>query len=135
VPLCTTLASNEVFSAFDSPDKTDALLHGHSYTAHAVGCQVGLDSLRTMNSMDENGAWNGFKTDWNQSHANDGTRPGQVWSVWSHGLVHELSHAATVDSVFAIGTVLSISLKDAQGAGEFPEIFSTLNIHTPIPAG
>ena len=130
VPLCTTLASNEVFNAFDSPDKTDALLHGHSYTAHAVGCQVGVDSLRTMNSMDENGAWNGFKADWNQSHANNG-RPGQVWSVWSHGLVHDLSHAATVDSVFAIGTVLSISLKDAQGAGEFPEIFSTLN---PSPA-
>ncbi|KAL4995829.1 pyridoxal phosphate-dependent transferase [Aspergillus recurvatus] len=114
VPLCTTLASNEIFNAFTSPEKRDALLHGHSYTAHAVGCQVALDSLRTMNSMDENGSWNDFKNDWKRSQANDSSR---VWSVWSQGLVHDLSHAESVDGVFAIGSVLSISLKDAEGAG------------------
>ncbi|KAL4872130.1 hypothetical protein BDV12DRAFT_163087 [Aspergillus spectabilis] len=117
VPLCTTLASDEIFNAFTGPEKRDALLHGHSYTAHAVGCQVAVDSLRTMNNMEENGTWTVYKNDWKQSHANDAPRPGEVWSVWSHGLVRELSHAESVDGVFAIGTVLSISLKDAQGAG------------------
>ncbi|KAL4781327.1 pyridoxal phosphate-dependent transferase [Aspergillus varians] len=118
VPLCTTLASDEIFNAFTSPEKRDALLHGHSYTAHAVGCQVAVDSLRTMNTMEDNGSWNEFKADWKQSQVNDGSRPGEVWSVWSHGLVHDLSRAESVDGIFAIGTVLSISLKDAQGAGE-----------------
>ncbi|RDW83826.1 adenosylmethionine-8-amino-7-oxononanoate aminotransferase [Aspergillus mulundensis] len=117
VPLCTTLASNEIFDAFTSPEKRDALLHGHSYTAHAVGCQVAVDSLRTMNRMDENGSWNEFKNDWKQSRAIGNSRPGAIWSVWSHGLVHDLSHAESVDGVFAIGSVLSISLKDAEGAG------------------
>ncbi|KAL4803261.1 pyridoxal phosphate-dependent transferase [Aspergillus unguis] len=117
VPLCTTLASNEIFDAFTSPEKRDALLHGHSYTAHAVGCQVAVDSLKTMNGMEENGSWNAFKSDWKQSAVTSTSQPAGVWSVWSHGLVNDLSHAESVDGVFAIGSVLSISLKDEQGAG------------------
>ncbi|KAJ0425274.1 pyridoxal phosphate-dependent transferase [Aspergillus carlsbadensis] len=117
IPLCTTLASEEIFNAFSSPEKKDALLHGHSYTAHAVGCQVAVDSLQSMNRMDEDGSWNEFKNDWKQSLTEDEARPQEVWSVWSHDLVHDLSHAESVDGIFAIGTVLSISLKDAQGAG------------------
>lgn len=41
VPLAVTLASDDVFHAFDGDSKAQALLHGHSYTAHPVGCQVG----------------------------------------------------------------------------------------------
>ncbi|KAL4954024.1 pyridoxal phosphate-dependent transferase [Aspergillus filifer] len=117
IPLCTTLASNEIFDAFTSPEKRDALLHGHSYTAHAVGCQVAIDSLQTMNGMEENGSWDQFKNDWKLPQSSAGSPPGEVWSVWSHGLVHDLSCAKSVDGVFAIGSVLSISLKDAKGAG------------------
>ncbi|KAL4945114.1 hypothetical protein BDV06DRAFT_55713 [Aspergillus oleicola] len=117
VPLCTTLASNEIFDAFTSPEKRDALLHGHSYTAHAVGCQVAIDSLQTMNGMEEVGSWDQFKNDWKQPQSSAESPPEEVWSVWSHDLVHDLSCAESVDGVFAIGSVLSISLKDAQGAG------------------
>ncbi|KAL2828150.1 putative bifunctional diaminopelargonate synthase [Aspergillus cavernicola] len=120
IPLCTTLASEEIFNAFTSLEKRDALLHGHSYTAHAVGCQVAVHSLQTMNQMDGNGSWSEFKNDWKQPHTNDEFRPREglgVWSVWPHRLVRDLSYAESVDGVFAIGTVLSISLKDAQGAG------------------
>ncbi|RAL02658.1 adenosylmethionine-8-amino-7-oxononanoate aminotransferase [Aspergillus ibericus CBS 121593] len=116
VPLCTTLASNEVFQAFSSPHKSDALLHGHSYTAHAVGCQVAVDSLRTMTQMEQGGSWNKYRQDWQPALEADRTSP-EVWSVWSHGLVHELSHAPSVEGLFALGTVLSISLKDTQGGG------------------
>lgn len=40
VPLSATLASEAVFKAFEGDTKAEALLHGHSYTAHPTGCQV-----------------------------------------------------------------------------------------------
>ncbi|KAL4898668.1 pyridoxal phosphate-dependent transferase [Aspergillus ambiguus] len=123
VPLCTTMASNEIFDAFSSPEKSDALLHGHSYTAHAVGCQVAVDSLRTMMQMERRGAWNAYRRDWQQSSpamASEVSRCGdspEVWSVWSHDLVRDLSYAPGVEGIFAIGTVLSIALRDVHGGG------------------
>ena len=40
-----TLASADVFAAFEGPAKTDALLHGHSYTAHPIGCAAAVAAL------------------------------------------------------------------------------------------
>ncbi|KAF9891362.1 hypothetical protein FE257_004218 [Aspergillus nanangensis] len=128
IPLCTTSASNEIFAAFDSPEKSDALLHGHSYTAHAVGCQVAVEALRTMGEMERGGAWDGYRRDW-AGVSSDGDAEGngegggeregspRVWSVWSQEMVRELSCAPAVEGVFAIGTVLSISLRDVEGGG------------------
>lgn len=119
IPLCTTVASQEIFDTFSSPEKSDALLHGHSYTAHAMGCTVAVDSLKTMTEMDANGSWDSFKTNWtnkSSTPAATSTTP-EVWSVWSQSLLHDLSCAEAVESVFAIGTVLVISLRDAHGGG------------------
>lgn len=120
IPLCTTVASQEIFETFSSPEKSDALLHGHSYTAHAVGCTVAVDSLRTMADMDKNGSWDQFKTDWDANKVTSTTASctSDVWSVWSQSLLRDLSRTETVESVFGIGTVLSISLRDAQGGGK-----------------
>ncbi|KAJ5623028.1 hypothetical protein N7490_011633 [Penicillium lividum] len=115
IPLCTTAASKEIFDTFSSPEKSDALLHGHSYTAHAVGCTVAVDSLNAMSKMDKDGSWDGYRADWQISTSSASTP--EVWSVWSNGLLQDLSCATSVESVFAIGTVLSISLRDAQGGG------------------
>jgi dethiobiotin synthetase/adenosylmethionine--8-amino-7-oxononanoate aminotransferase len=119
IPLCTTVASEEIFNAFSSPEKSDALLHGHSYTAHAVGCTVAVDSLKTMAQLESDGSWDGFRDDWrNSSVVSSETSTPDVWSVWSQGLLQDLSCAESVESVFAIGTVLSISLRDAEGGGK-----------------
>ncbi|KAL1970230.1 hypothetical protein VTN77DRAFT_5390 [Rasamsonia byssochlamydoides] len=116
VPLCTTLASNEIFEAFSSPEKSDALLHGHSYTAHAVGCKVAETSLLTMMEMEKNGFWDEYRADWgatSKTTANEG----RIWSSWSQDLVRDLSFAPSVEGVFAIGSVLSITLRDQTGGG------------------
>ena len=126
LPLCTTTASEAIFDAFLSPDKSDALLHGHSYTAHAIGCAVANESLRTMKKLEKEDAWDAFRADW---LLNDCSTPSMtkvsakaeeldcVWSMWSQPFVASLSRMNTVDYVFALGSVLAISLKDPEGSG------------------
>ncbi|THX20246.1 PLP-dependent transferase [Aureobasidium pullulans] len=114
LPLCTTLASESIFEAFLSPEKSDALLHGHSYTAHAVGCDIAKHSLKTMQEMDKGSTWTSFKSAWKQEEG-DGKQ--NLWSMWSQDFVRELSLRSNVESVFALGSVLAISLKDPAGSG------------------
>ncbi|KAG9961873.1 PLP-dependent transferase, partial [Aureobasidium melanogenum] len=113
LPLCTTLASESIFEAFLSPEKSDALLHGHSYTAHAVGCDIARYSLKTMQEMDEGFSWTSFKSSWKHE---DNTKQ-NLWSMWSQDFVRDLSLRSNVESVFALGSVLAISLKDPAGSG------------------
>lgn len=54
VPLAATLASEEVFAAFEGNSKAQALLHGHSYTAHPVGCHVACAALDALGSPSDN---------------------------------------------------------------------------------
>ncbi|PTB63121.1 PLP-dependent transferase [Trichoderma citrinoviride] len=125
VPLCTTLASENIFEAFSSQDKTDALLHGHSYTAHPVGCQVALESLKEMQKMDRGGSWSWAKS---QGWTTPGTpvvgeQPAaDVWSTWPRDLVEDLSRQTErVSGIWALGSVLAIHLKDASGTGYFSD--------------
>ena len=45
LPLSATLATNSTFEAFQHDSKLKALLHGHSYTAHAIGCSAANTAL------------------------------------------------------------------------------------------
>ena len=112
VPLCTTTASQPIFEAFLSDSKADSLLHGHSYTAHAVGCNVAVESMNTMQRLESSDAWAPFKASWNS-----GTNAQSAWSMWSRDFVEAISHKAPVDHVFALGSVLAIAYKDAGGSG------------------
>lgn len=114
LPLCTTTASQSIFEAFLSDDKTDALLHGHSYTAHPMGCSVANESLRTLINLDQGGAWKTFKNDWAPRTANPDAH---AWSMWSSSFVYSVSYKKQVDNVFALGSVLAITLKDPAGSG------------------
>lgn len=44
-PMSVTLAREEFFEAFLSEDRSRAFFHGHTFTAHPVGCAVALASL------------------------------------------------------------------------------------------
>ncbi|KAF9871578.1 bifunctional dethiobiotin synthetase adenosylmethionine-8-amino-7-oxononanoate aminotransferase [Colletotrichum karsti] len=122
VPLCTTSASDSIFRAFESDEKSDALLHGHSYTAHAVGCQVAIESLKELQRMDKQGEWDWAKnSEWtNKAPAATGAL-GQdiaVWSVWSRPFVDWVSRqSGRVAGVWALGSVLAIHMEDSEGAG------------------
>lgn len=126
VPLCTTLASESIFRAFGGNDKTDALLHGHSYTAHPVGCQVALESLSEMSTMKQNGGWDWAKQQgWvadsgamQELGIGDSGDGAHVWSVWPHELVTNLSRKRqSVIGVWALGSVLAIHLTDETATG------------------
>ena len=108
------MASNEIFEVFKSPEKGDALLHGHSYTANPIGCGVAEYTVRTMVGMEQTGYWEGYKKAWEVEK--EEADP-EVWSSWSPSLVRDLSLANAVDSVFALGSVLSITLRDQTGKG------------------
>lgn len=116
LPLCTTTASEAIFKAFLSGDKSDALLHGHSYTAHAVGCTVANESLAAMASLNSNGdgGWTVYKEDWTRPEQS--SRP-RLWSMWSNDFLETISRKKTVDYAFALGSVLAVSLKDPAGSG------------------
>lgn len=126
VPLCTTLASEAVFHSFGSDRKTDALLHGHSYTAHAVGCQVAVESLGEMAKMEACGAWDWAKTNgWSggdqQVHS---TKQGDgiVWSVWSGDFVAQISkNTAKVTGTWALGSVLVIKIRPEDGKAGYED--------------
>jgi adenosylmethionine-8-amino-7-oxononanoate aminotransferase len=45
LPLGLTVATNEIYKAFLSKDKSKALLHGHSFTGNALSCAAACASL------------------------------------------------------------------------------------------
>lgn len=51
LPMAVTLTTEEVFEAFQGPAKSDALLHGHSYTANPLACAASVRALETYQQM------------------------------------------------------------------------------------
>ncbi|KAH8991362.1 PLP-dependent transferase [Lactarius hatsudake] len=118
VPLAVTLASDDVFRAFEGTSKTEALLHGHSYTAYAVGCEVANETLDRLDRLASGDAWNSARAAWQagggEEEANDGTKENgaTVWSLWSPQFVDMLSRLEIIDRVMTLGTVLAFKVAD-----------------------
>lgn len=113
LPMSVTLASESIYNSFLSDNKADALLHGHSYTAHPIGCSVALNTLGRLKAMehDATGPWAPFKKDWNSTTATE------TWSCWSEDLLNHVSTSPRIQGAFAIGSVLAITFKDESGGG------------------
>lgn len=115
VPMSVTLASSSIFATFNrSNSKVDALLHGHSYTAHPIGCAVALETLSAISQLkhDCDGGWAHAQADW----AGASTAQPRVWSFWSKDAVDRFAQLPNVDHAMAMGCVLKVSLRD-DGAG------------------
>ncbi|KAF1911518.1 pyridoxal phosphate-dependent transferase [Ampelomyces quisqualis] len=124
LPLSITTASDSIFQAFWGDEKSEALLHGHSYTAHAVGCQVANVSLEIAKKMQKSEEWSTFRKQWemrHRVHVKDGCTGGReekgLWSMWSQDFVIEVSKHRRVAHVNALGSVLAVSLVDSAGCG------------------
>lgn len=126
LPLALTAASESIFQTFLSASKSDALLHGHSYTAHPIGCMVGNKALDEYRRMDTEGSWDEFKKPWTSStsqsttpalsSASPPTQATPVFSFFPPSLLDTLSHHPKLRGCFALGTVLVLKVA-SEGSG------------------
>ncbi|KAL0574386.1 hypothetical protein V5O48_007561 [Marasmius crinis-equi] len=122
VPLAVTLATESIFKAFYSEKKEDALLHGHSYTAHAVGCEVANETLRMIKKVIAGESWKEARRRWGgdvEGESTEVARGGgsRVFSLWDPEFIDAVSKNEKVHEVMTLGTVLAIRLADGNDAG------------------
>jgi len=91
VPMSVTLASNDIFSSFLGDSKAEALLHGHSYSAHPVGCIASIHALEAYINAVKGSSF------YNETH------------------VAQLSALASVQECMSLGTVLALKIKSRNG--------------------
>lgn len=98
VPLAITLASESIFEAFLETNRKDkALLHGHSYTAHAIGCAAAVYSLKTYFDRDVN---------------HNLTIEGHLQPLWNPSLVEDVAQILGAERATAMGTVVAFDFGD-----------------------
>ncbi|KAF9790918.1 onanonoxo-7-onima-8-eninoihtemlysoneda [Thelephora terrestris] len=114
VPLATTLAREEIFEAFVGERKDQALLHGHSYTAYPVACEVANETMKQIRKLTETEGWNDARRKWigesTVEDVNDGAT--RVWSFWDPEFVDKISKLSSVKEVMTLGCVLAIKIDD-----------------------
>ncbi|KAG8909005.1 hypothetical protein FRB99_000108 [Tulasnella sp. 403] len=135
LPLSITLASSHIFDAFYTDKKVDALLHGHSYTAHPMGCVVANETLNLIERMKTSGAWDAARSRWgvppaHATHEQGSPAAPEAWSFWDPAFVKELSQNPLVQDTMTLGTVLAFRLADQSGGYKSTfaqEVLSSLN--------
>ncbi|KAK9864959.1 hypothetical protein WJX84_008815 [Apatococcus fuscideae] len=117
IPLAVTLATAPVFAAFQNDSKLLALLHGHSYSAHATGCAAAVAAMRIYSDPEQNPnlCHPAYRDRCHQSPAC--SQPcGRLLELWDLKVVQKLSKQVdVVQHVVAIGTVLAITLRTEPG--------------------
>ncbi len=103
LPLGLTVASREVYNAFLSPDKTKALLHGHSFTGNPLACAAACASLDLFELPE---TWERIESISKQ-----------------HSLFREHIEGETlVKEIRQLGTILAIEINTGEGNTYFSEI-------------
>lgn len=130
VPLAVTLASEDVFRAFEGSSKAEALLHGHSYSAYAVGCEVANAALDQLEMLARGETWKAARVAWKvdgvAGEGSGGARAGAgakanveadadgeaaAWSMWSPQFIDVLSKLEVVEHAMTLGTVLAFKVR------------------------
>ncbi|KAK8515581.1 hypothetical protein V6N12_075615 [Hibiscus sabdariffa] len=107
IPLAATLATDAVFNSFTGDSKLKALLHGHSYSAHAMGCTAAAKSIK----------W--FKDPiTNLNITSEKSRKILLRELWDAELVQQISLHPSVSRVVTLGTLFALELQaDGSDAG------------------
>lgn len=91
--------------------KAEALLHGHSYTAHPVGCVISIHALETYNEM--------FRLH-NQGEYEDEVEIDGTMKYFSQDDVSSLLELLLVQESMALGTVLAVTIEpDSSGSSGY----------------
>lgn len=115
LPISTTLASNEVFQCFYGDEKSDALLHGHSYTSNPITCAASLEAMRQLR---------------NSPLAEGGQdSPLRIQNSFSDDIIRSLSLLPGVEGAMALGSVLAMELKSAEYVQEVVSFLKRDKIH------
>lgn len=96
LPLSATLASDSFFKAFQDDSKLKALLHGHSYTAHAIGCSAANTALDMYTDPACNPNLQGSPQESPAGFA-------QLRELWDETLVQQLSRHERVQKLVVLG--------------------------------
>lgn len=139
VPLAVTLATESIFQSFYSSKKTDALLHGHSYTAYPIGCAIANQTLDMVEEITQSHDWQTAMTKWSSGSDKN------VFSLWDPQFIGRLSSLNDVLDVMTLGTVLKVTIRDtAEGYGSYSAqtifeplktIAESMESASPIPGG
>jgi len=115
VPMALTLASDAVFRAFEGDSKEYALLHGHSYTAHPVGCAAAIQALEAFTNPSLNSNVCTPHVEGRCLRSGACTAPcGNLHSQWNSEAIAELSHRPDLERVISLGTLLVVELKSSE---------------------
>jgi len=111
----TINCSDEVFQCFYGDEKSDALLHGHSYTSNPITCAASLEAMRQLrhSPLAEGGH----------------DSPLRIQNSFSDETVRGFSLLPGVLSAMSLGSVLAVELKSTMYVQEVVSFLKRDKIH------
>lgn len=103
LPLGLTVSTDAIYEAFLHPEKTKALLHGHSYTGNPLACAAANASLDIFEQAE---TWENIERI-SRSHKS---------------FLEQLKTLSTVEHAEVCGTILRFEIKTGEGNTYFSEI-------------
>lgn len=111
VPLAATLTTESVFEAFKGDSKLMALLHGHSYSAHAVGCASAAKAIQWFKDPSTN--------------PNIDSERKILKELWDLKLVQMISTLPAVERIVVFGTLFAFQLKSDGSDAGYASLFAS----------
>ncbi|CAO2841742.1 unnamed protein product [Amaranthus hypochondriacus] len=111
IPLAATLASESIFDAFVGESKLKALLHGHSYTAHAMGCMAAAKAIKSFKDQKKN--------------PNLTQEGNALKEMWDAELVNKISMHPQIKRLIVLGTVFAVELQTHGSSAGYSSTMAT----------